>query len=81
MKLAQFHVSLDLEGTGIISMSCPHCGKMTVRQFDGMTPDTKMLCGCGASFGIGKAGYQTARRNIERYLRVIEGIAHGPRPA
>jgi hypothetical protein len=80
MKFAQFRVSLDSGGNGIVSMSCPRCGELAVQAFDSMTTETKVLCRYGSTFGIGNAGYQTAKRNIERFHKVIEGIANGPKP-
>jgi len=77
MKVAQFHVSLNSNGKGIVTMSWPKCGKLTVLQFDRMTADPKVTCRCGTKFGMGSAGYQTAVRTIERYNRVMDGIAAG----
>jgi len=80
MKVAQFQVALNSAGKGIVTMSCPKCGKLTVLKFDSMTTDAKVICRCGTKFWIGDAGYQTAKRTIERYNRVMDGIAAGPKP-
>jgi len=43
MKVAQFQVALNSAGKGIVTMSCPKCGKLTVLKFDSMTTDAKVI--------------------------------------